>query len=65
MVQQKTENKVQITSVDLGTKVTQCFIQKQPSRGVFRKRCSENMQQIYRIKPMPKRDLNKVALKLY
>ena len=29
-------------------------IQKQPSRGVFSKRCSENMQQIYRRTPMPK-----------
>ena len=27
-------------------------VQKQPSRGVIRKRCSENMQQIYRRKPM-------------
>ena len=35
--------------------------QKQPSRGVFRKRCSENMQQIYRRTPMPKCDFNKVA----
>ena len=35
--------------------------QKQPSRGVLRKRCSENMQQIYRITPMPKCDFNKVA----
>ena len=27
--------------------------QKQPSRGVHRKRCSRNMQQIYRRTPMP------------
>ena len=27
---------------------------KQPSRGVFRKRCFQNMQQIYRRTPMPK-----------
>ena len=40
-------------------------IQKQPSRGVPRERCSENMQQIYRRTPMPKCDFNKVALKLY
>ena len=39
------------------------FIQKQPSRGVFKKRCSENMQQIYRRTPMPKCDYNKVAFK--
>ena len=37
----------------------QCFI------GVFIKRCSENMQQIYSITPMPNWDLNKVALQLY
>ena len=35
--------------------------QKQPARGVPRKRCSENMQQIYRRKPMPKRDFNKAG----
>ena len=39
--------------------------QKQPARGVPRKRCSENMQQIYRRIPMPKGDLNKVALQFY
>ena len=39
--------------------------QKQPPRGVPRKRCSENMQQIYRRTPMPKSDFNKVALQLY
>ena len=38
--------------------------QKQPSRGVLRKRCSENMQHIYRRTPMPKCDFNKVALQL-
>ena len=35
--------------------------QKQPPRGVLSKRCYENMQQIYRRKPMPKCDFNKVA----
>ena len=39
--------------------------QKQPSRGVFIKRCSENMQQIYRRTPTPKCDFNKVAKQLY
>ena len=34
-------------------------------RGVFRKRCSENIQQIYRKTPMSKCDFNKVALLLY
>ena len=37
-------------------------LQKQPSRGVFRKRCSENMQQIYSRTPMPKCDF-KIALR--
>ena len=34
--------------------------QKQPSRGVLRKRCSENMQQIYRRTSMSKCELNKL-----
>ena len=37
-------------------------VQKQPSRGVLIKRCSENMQQSYRRTPMPKCDFNKVAI---
>ena len=37
------------------------IIQKHPSRGLLRKRCSENIQQIYRRTPMPKCDFNKVA----
>ena len=32
------------------------MIQKQPPRGVLKKRYSENMQQIYRRIPMPKGD---------
>ena len=40
-------------------------IQKQPSRGVLRKRCSENMQQIYRRTPMPWCDFNKFVKQLY
>ena len=40
-------------------------IQKQPSRGVRRKRCSENMQQIYRRTPIPKCDFNKVEIALW
>ena len=35
--------------------------QKQSSRAVLRKKCSENMQQIYRRIPMPKCDFNKAA----
>ena len=38
------------------------MVQKQPSRGVLRKRCPENMQQMYRKTPMPKCDFNKVVL---
>ena len=40
-------------------------MQKQPPRGVPRKKCSENMLQIYRRTPMPKCDFNKVANQLY
>ena len=40
-------------------------IQKQPSRGVLKKTCSEIMQQICRESPMPKCDFNKVALQIY
>ena len=42
-----------------------CLIQKQPSRRVLRKWCSENIQQIYRRTPMPKYDFNKNAKQLY
>ena len=37
-------------------------MQKQTSRGVLRKRSSENMHQSYRRTPLPKRNFNKVAL---
>ena len=40
-------------------------IQKQPSRGFLRKRCSENMQQICRRTPIPKCDFNKVEIALW
>ena len=36
-------------------------MQKQPTIGVPRKRCSEDIQQIYKRTLIPKRDLNKVA----
>ena len=39
--------------------------QKQPSRGVPRKTCFENVQQIYRSTPMPNCDFNEVAKQLY
>ena len=41
------------------------FFQKQPFRSVLRKKCSENMEQIYRRTPLPKCDFNNVAKKLY
>ena len=41
------------------------YCQKQPPKGILRKRCSENMQQIYSRTPMLKCDFNKVALQLY
>ena len=40
-------------------------IQKQPPRGVLKKWCSENMQQIYRRTPMSNCDFNKVPKQLY
>ena len=39
--------------------------QKQPFRGVPKKSCSENTQQIYGRTPTPKCDFNKVAKQLY
>ena len=38
--------------------------EKQPPKGVLKKRCSENMQQIYRRKTKPKCDFNKVGKQL-
>ena len=40
-------------------------LQKQPPRGVSRKKCSENMRQIHKGTPMPKWDFNKAASQLY
>ena len=40
-------------------------LQKKPSIGVLRKRCSENMQQIYRRTLMLKCNFNKVPKQLY
>ena len=54
------------TSVSDFTKSSRKTIfSKQPFRGVFIKRCSENMQQVYRRTPMPKCDFNKVAKQPY
>ena len=44
--------------------VNEILLQKQPSRGVIRKRCSKNMKQIYRRTPLPQCDFNKVAVNL-
>ena len=43
-------------------KVITYLIQKQPSRGILMKWCSQNMQQIYRGTLMPKCEFNKVYL---
>ena len=40
-------------------------LQKQPFRGVLRKRCSEIRQQTYRRALIPKCDFNQVALQLH
>ena len=37
-----------------------CYSQKQPSRGVLNKRCSENMFEIYKRTLMPNCNFNKV-----
>ena len=42
-----------LSAMTSNTKVK--FLQKQPSKGVLRKRCSEYMQQIYRRIPIPKK----------
>ena len=41
------------------------IVQKQPPKGVLKKRYSKNMLQIYRRTPMPKCNFNKVNLQLY
>ena len=41
------------------------IIQIQPFRDVPKKRCFENMQEIYRRTPMPNCDFNKVARHFY
>ena len=48
------------------TAMESCFskVKKHSSRGVLRKRCFENMQQIYRGPSMPKCDFNKVEITL-
>ena len=40
-------------------------LQKQPSRGVLKKKCSENVPQIYRRTPKPNCNFNNVTKQLY
>ena len=56
--------KTDIFELSDNTNIAKLFssYQKQPPRGVHRKRCPENMQKIYRRTPMPKCNFNKVAL---
>ena len=55
-----------IKEVDIyNLKLSKLLLQKQPLKGVLEKRCSENMQQIYRRTHMPKCNFNKVAKQLY
>ena len=46
------------------TRICVFVVQKQPSIGVLKKRCSENIQQNYRRTPMSKRDFNNAAKQL-
>ena len=57
--------KLHVIQERLLQKSSKSSIIKQPSRGVLRKRCSVNMQQLCRRTPMPKCDFNKVAEQLY
>ena len=55
-----------IKEVDIyNLKLSKLLLQKQPLRGVFEKRCSENIQQMYRRTPIPKCNFNKVAKQIY
>ena len=47
-----------LTNFNLKPKNLNYDHQKQLSRGVLRKRCSENMHQVYRRAPIPKCDFN-------
>ena len=59
----KKEKKILFVNIRLGLWIEESVnnnTQKQLSRVFLRKRCSENIEQIYRRTPMPKYDLNKV-----
>ena len=64
LLQIATVHSIQYTSWDSLKKPLLSMSQKQPSRYVLRKSCSENIQQIYRRTPMPKCDFNKFAKQL-
>ena len=61
-VQQLVRQFVSFTSSPILLVVNQSCAQKLPSRGVLKKRCSENMQQIYGRTPMPECDFNRSCL---
>ena len=52
-------------SIFLDQDLRKMLFVKRGTSGVSRKRCSEDMQQIYRRTPLPKCDHNKVPLQLY
>ena len=54
-------NKLRFDTFSLSNFLLKMVLQKQRPRGIPRKRCSENMHQIYGRTPMPKCDFNKVA----
>ena len=60
-------NSTKFSNSEIGTvnAIQKKFVQKQPPRGVLSKRCSENLQQIYRRTPTPKCNFNKVAQQIY
>ena len=51
-----------IMTFSMNFSVISLTVQKQPSRSVLKKRCSENMQQIYKKTPILKCNFNKVAV---
>ena len=49
---------------NISVMLCQNVAQKQPFRGVLSKRCSKNMQQIYRVTNMPKCDFKNTSERL-
>ena len=52
-------------NIQEGTVICESYLQKQPFRCVLKRRCSENMQEIYRRTTMPTYNFNEVALQLH